>query len=166
MLDCTSLIVTKDRSLVALLRGQLRGQKVPGSRIIVSGTADEACSLLQTARFRLVVVHLEPDGVGYDEVDHILWVESILPRRVPVVVVAERYLVEQATMLYRMGVAEYVSRSHHLDQLGAVLARHLPHQISSGLETHTETETEIPSERPARVAASGKSSGAIRAGAV
>src|SRR6516162_6225089 len=111
MLDCTSLIVTRDRSLVALLREQVRSQKVVGSRIIVSGSADEACSLLQTVRLRLVVVHLQPELLGYDEVDHILWVTSTLPRQVPLVVVAERYLIEQATIFYQMGASEYVSRS-------------------------------------------------------
>ncbi len=117
MLDSTSLIVTTDCSLVALLRKQLRRQKVAESRMIVSATAGEACSLLQCLRARLVVVHLEPERLGCDEVDHILWVASTLPWRVPLVVVAERFLVEQATMLYRMGVSDYLSRSHHLDQL-------------------------------------------------
>ncbi len=136
MVDSTSLIVTTDRSLVALLRNQLRRQNVPVSRMIVSESADEACSLLQAVRARLVVVHLESERLGYEEVDHILWVASTLARRVPVLVVAERYLLEQATMLYRMGVSDYVSRSHHLDQLARSWHRtsltHLP--VLLGLE--------------------------------
>jgi len=162
MLDSTSLIVTRDRSLVALLREQLRSQKVAESRMIVSDSADEACSLLQTVRARLVVVHLESEHLGYEEVDHILWVASTLARRVPLLVVAERYLVEQATMLFRMGVSDYVSRSHHLDQLGALVASYLPHAPAAA----PRSEAELPVEKPARVAASGKSSAAIPARAV
>jgi DNA-binding NtrC family response regulator len=162
MLDSTSLIVTTDRSLVALLREHLRRQKVAESRMIVSESADEACSLLQTVRARVVVVHLHPEHEAYEEVDHILWVASTLDRRVPVLVVAERYLVEQATMLYRMGVSDYVSRSHHLDQLGAVVASYLPHVAAAA----PGSEAGLPAEKPARVAASGKSSAAIPARAV
>jgi len=163
MLDSTILIVAKDRSLVALLRTQLRRRKVAGNRMIVSESADEACSLLQTVRVRLVMVHLEREHLGYDEVDHLLWVASTLPRRVPVLVVAERYLVEQATTLYRMGVSEYVSRSHHLDQLGDLAAAYLPHAAPAAPAGSVD---EIPAEKRAGMAASGKSSAAIRAHAV
>jgi DNA-binding NtrC family response regulator len=163
MLDCTSLIVTRDRSLVALLREQVRSQKVVGSRIIVSGSADEACSLLQTVRLRLVVVHLQPELLGYDEVDHILWVTSTLPRQVPLVVVAERYLIEQATIFYQMGASEYVSRSHHLDQLGALVAAYLPHRPVAA--SASAADVDAP-EKPARVAAAGKRSAAVPARAI
>ena len=43
----------------------------------------------------------------------------------PVVVIAERYRIDQATTLYRMGVSEYISRKHHLDQLPEVLGAYL-----------------------------------------
>ena len=39
---------------------------------------------------------------------------------------ADRYRTDQATMMYRMGVSEYISRSHHLDQLGPVFSAYLP----------------------------------------
>jgi DNA-binding NtrC family response regulator len=163
MLDSITLVVTRDRSLVAVLREQVRSQKVVGSRIIVCASADEACSLLQSVQVRLVLVHLEPEYVGYDEVDHILWVLSTLSRRIPLVVVAERYLVEQATTFYHMGVSEYVSRSHHLDQLGALAAAYLPHRPAAP----SGSGKDLPAEKPARVvAASAKPSAAIRAGAV
>jgi DNA-binding NtrC family response regulator len=162
MLDSTSLIVTTDRSLVTVLRDQIRSQKVAGSRMVVCDNAVEACSLLQSVRVRLVLMHLQPEHLGYDEVDHILWVASMLRRRTHVLVVAERYVVEQATVLYRMGVTDYVSRSHHLDQLGAVVASYLPHLPAAA---HGSPEEPQPA-RPAKAAAAGKTSAAVRARAV
>jgi DNA-binding NtrC family response regulator len=160
MLDSTSLIVTTERSLVAVLREQLRCQKVAGRRMIVSDNVEEACSLLKSVRARVVVVHLEPERVGYEEIDQILWVASTLPRRTPLLVVAERYLVEQATTLYRMGVSDYVSRSHHLDVLGSLVASYLPHAPAAALGSEKK---EKAAEKPARVAASGKPSAALPA---
>jgi DNA-binding NtrC family response regulator len=163
MFDYTYLVVTRDRSFVALLREQLRAEKLAGTRLILCDSADEACALLQTVRVRLVVVHLEPDHIGYEEVDHILWVTSIMPRRMPVLVVAERYVVEQATNLFRMGVSDFVSRSHHAERLGALVAGYLsrPHRVAEP----AKAETEIAAKPPARVAASGKAA-RVRAGTI
>jgi hypothetical protein len=162
MIDSTSLLITTDRSLVSLIREQLRSQKVAGSRMIVSDSALEACSLLQSVSTRLVVAHLQPERLSYEEVDRILWVQSMSPSRIPLLVVAERYLVEQATTLFRMGVIDYVSRSHHLDQIGALLASYLPRFPASALDS----EKEPSAAKAGRVAASGKPSAATRARAV
>jgi DNA-binding NtrC family response regulator len=159
MLDSTSLIMTSDRTLVKLLREQVRSEKIAGFRLIVGDSADEACSLLQSVRIKLVLVQLEAEHIGYDEVDHLLWVASTLRQRIPIVVMAERYIVEQATTFYRMGVNEYISRSHHLDQLGAIVAAYLHHGASVGSDSATDL---VPAE-PARVAASRRASAAIPA---
>ena len=81
---------------------------------------------MKSAHPRLIVVHLAGDGGHYDQFDRLLWATSVFSRPTPVVVIAERYLTEQATTLYRMGVAEYISRTHHLDQFGDVLALRSP----------------------------------------
>ena len=94
--------------------------------MIVAGTIDEACSLLKTARPRLVVVHWARDSGSYEQLDRLLWTTTVQARRIPVLVIAERYRTDQATMMYRMGVSEYISRSHHLDQLGPVFSPYLP----------------------------------------
>jgi DNA-binding response OmpR family regulator len=131
MFDSTILVVSTDRSFAPMLHKQLTQKKIRGNRIIASTNADEACDLLQTVRVRVAVVSLDPEHIGYDEVDHILWATSILRNRVPVLVVADRYRVDQAITLYRMGVSDYVSRSHHIDQLGAWLTAYLP-QLPTG----------------------------------
>ncbi len=120
------LAVTNDDTLLSLLRAKLRDHIGPKGRIMVAASVDEACPLLNTARARLIVVHLAGDSGRYEKkVDRLLWTTSVLRRPTPVVVIAERYRTDQATMMYRMGVSEYISRTHHLDQLGEVLGAYL-----------------------------------------
>ena len=61
----------------------------------------------------------------YEQLDQLLWTTSVLSRKTPVLVIAERYRIDQATMMYRMGVSEYISRTHHLEQLGQVFGAYL-----------------------------------------
>jgi DNA-binding NarL/FixJ family response regulator len=126
MHDLTILTITNDKKFLSVFRKQLHDQVAGGSRMIVAGTIDEACSLLQTARPRLVVMHWGRDSGNYGQLDRLLWTTTVLARRVPVLVIADRYRTDQATMMYRMGVSEYISRSHHLDQLGPVFSAYLP----------------------------------------
>ena len=58
----------------------------------------------------------------------------MLSRPTPVLVIAERYRTDQATMMYRMGVSEYISRTHHLDQLGDVFGAYLRPVTLSAVE--------------------------------
>jgi hypothetical protein len=92
--------------------------------MVVAGTIEEACALLPTARPRLIVVHWN-HVIRYEELNRLLWATTVLAHGLPVVVVADRYRIDQATTLYRMGVAEYISRTHHLGQLGRILSAHL-----------------------------------------
>jgi DNA-binding NtrC family response regulator len=126
MYDSTILTITNDGKFLELFRRRLHDQVAAGNHMIVAGTIDEACSLLQTARPRLVVVHWARDSGKYEQLDRLLWTTTVQARRIPVLVIAERYRTDQATMMYRMGVSEYISRSHHLDQLGPVFSPYLP----------------------------------------
>jgi DNA-binding NarL/FixJ family response regulator len=119
------LTVTNDDAFLAMLRSKLREQLNHTGRIAATPSLDEACTLMKTAHPRLIVVHLGGDGGHYDQFDRLLWATSVLSRPTPVVVIAERYLIEQATTLYRMGVSEYISRTHHLDQVGDILDAYL-----------------------------------------
>jgi DNA-binding NarL/FixJ family response regulator len=119
------LTVTNDDTFLEMLKSKLREQLNERGRLAAAPSLDEACSLMKTARPRLIVVHLGGDGGQYEQFDRLLWATSVLSRPTPVVVIAERYLIEQATTLYRMGVSEYISRTHHLDQVGDILAAYL-----------------------------------------
>ena len=122
----TILTITSDDKFLHLFRKQLHDQVAGGSRMIIASTIDEACSLLQTAHPRLIVVHWGRESGSYGQLDRLLWMTTVQTRRIPVLVIADRYRTDQATMMYRMGVSEYISRSHHLDQLGPVFSAYLP----------------------------------------
>ena len=125
MADPTILTVTSDPRFLEILRGQLHEQFPGGTRMIVAATIDEACSLLPMSRPRLLVVHWSRHGCHMKDLDRLLWATTVLAREVPVLVIADRYRIDQATMLYRMGVREYIGRNQHADQLGRVLDSHL-----------------------------------------
>jgi DNA-binding response OmpR family regulator len=120
------LTITSDKEFLTLFRQQLRDQVGNGGRLIVAASIDEACSLLETVRPRLIVVHWARDSARYEQLDRLLWSTSVLTRRTPVLVIAERYRTDQATMMYRMGVSDYISRTHHFHQVGRVFSSYLP----------------------------------------
>jgi response regulator of citrate/malate metabolism len=122
----TILTITNDDKFLSLVRRQFHDQVAPGSRMIVARTIEEACSLVDTFHPRLIVVHWAGHSGRYEQLDQLLWTTTVQARLIPVLVIAERYRTEQATTMYRMGVAEYISRTHHLDQLGRLCAAYLP----------------------------------------
>jgi DNA-binding NarL/FixJ family response regulator len=126
MADMTILTITADEKFLDVLRDQLHQRNEGASRMIVAGTIEEACSLLPMANPRLIVVHWTYHGSHLEELNRLLWATSVLARRVPVLVIADQYRTEQATTLYRMGVTEYVSRTHHVGQFGRILDAYLP----------------------------------------
>jgi DNA-binding NtrC family response regulator len=132
MTDSTILTVTVDEPFLDQLRGQLHDQFPGSTRMIVAGTIDEACSLLPMSRPRLIVVHWSRHGSRLEDLNRLLWATTVLARQVPVLVIADRYRIDQATTLYRMGVSEFISRTHHLDQFGRILNSYLHPAPASG----------------------------------
>ena len=125
MTDSTILTVTGDEKFLDDLYVQLHDQFPGSTRMILAATIDEACSLLPMARPRLIVVHWSRLGSHLEDLNRLLWATTVLARQVPVLVIADRYRIDQATTLYRMGVSEYISRTHHADQFGRVLDSYL-----------------------------------------
>jgi hypothetical protein len=141
------LTIAKDKRFLTLFRQQLRDQVGGGTGLIVARSIDEACSLLETVRPRLIVVHWTRDSARYEQLDRLLWTASVLTRRTPVLVIAERYRTDQATMMYRMGVSEYISCTHHLEQLGRVLRAYVPGAPPVAVETDYANDVSLPSDQ-------------------
>ena len=97
-----------------------------GFTIFVADSIDEACTLLGIVNPDLVVVHLGQENTRYEQLDRLLWTSSVVAPNISVLVIAGAYRVNQATLLHRMGVSEYISRTHHSDQLGQILQSYLP----------------------------------------
>jgi DNA-binding NarL/FixJ family response regulator len=125
MPECTILTITGNEQFVTFLQRQLRDRGGAEGRLITARSFDEACSLLTTACPRLIVVHWNSHSGRYEELNRLLWMTTVLAPRAPVLVIADRYRTDQATKLYRMGVTEYVSRTHHLGKIGEILAGYL-----------------------------------------
>ncbi len=138
------LTVTSDKELLTLFRQHLREHVGAGGGVIVARSIDEACTLLETVRPRLIVVQWARDNARYEQLDRLLWTASVLTRRTPVLVIAERYRTDQATMMYRMGVSEYISRTHHLEQLGQVFGAYLPAVTHAEAMTANSAEMAVP----------------------
>ena len=144
MVDFTILTVTSDAKLLRTLKHELRA--LGGSQIIWAETIKEACEWLAIARARLIVMHWNHSESTYEEIDQLLWANTVLARPAPVLVLADQYQTNQALMLFRMGVTEYISRSHHLDDMGRVLRALLERQHTYTPETETPS---LPTARPA-----------------
>jgi DNA-binding NtrC family response regulator len=148
MADNTILTVTGDEKFVDVLRSQLH-DRFPGStRMVVAGTIEEACSLLPMAHPRLIVVHWARHGSHLEDLNRLLWATTVLARQVPVLVIADRYRIDQATTLYRMGVSEYISRTHHIDQFGRVLESYLRHSPSASQRNPISTDDAAQASKP------------------
>ena len=126
------LAVTNDETFLALLRSKLRDQLGQKGRIAAAPSRRRSMSALEDSASP--AYRGSPGGRqrAVRAARPLLWATSVLSRPTPVVVIAERYLIDQATMMYRMGVSEYISRTHHLDQLGEVLGAYLRPVTTAG----------------------------------
>ena len=118
MFNATVLMISRDRSLN---RSVSRGiNALQGFELRIVEGLDQIGTSIKEKGLDLVMVHLD-GSMGYAQVARVLWMSSILPRPVPVLAVTERYRIQEALAMFRMGVADYVSRADHLDKLGALI---------------------------------------------
>jgi len=148
MADSTILTITGDEKFLKVLRSQLHDQFPGATRMVVASTIEEACSLLPMAHPRLIVVHWSRHGSQLEDLNRLLWATTVLARQVPVLIIADRYRIDQATTLYRMGVTEYISRTHHADQFGRILDSYLRPSPVSGLRTVAAADDTTQSAKP------------------
>ncbi len=121
MVDVTILAVTQNPIWLEFFWAELRS--VQGSRLVVTGSMEEACDLLNYTDARLIVVDWQDATVSSDQMDQLLWANSIVAQPATVLVVAESYQADHALSLFQMGVDEYIGVADHSDQLRAILDR-------------------------------------------
>ena len=119
MIDVTILAVTENPSWLEFF--WTKSRSVQGSRLVVTGSMEEACDLLICTDARLIVVDWQDSTVSSDQMDQLLWANSILAHPATVLVVAESYRTDLALSLFQMGVDEYIGVSEHSDQLRTIL---------------------------------------------
>jgi len=118
MFDTTVLMISRDLSLVREAR---RGNTAEnGLWLRHADGMDEVGSLIEGAGLGLVVVHLDK-SIDHGTVASVLRRSSIRPRPVPVLVVSESYQTQEALAMFRMGVADYVSREDHIERLADLI---------------------------------------------
>jgi len=121
MIDVTILAVTENPTWLEFFWTESRS--VQGSRLVVTGSMEEACDLLICTYARLIVVDWQDATVSSDQMDQLLWANSILAHPATVLVVEENYRTDHALSLFQMGVDEYIGVSDHSDQLRTILDR-------------------------------------------
>ncbi|KAJ3049564.1 hypothetical protein HK102_012467, partial [Quaeritorhiza haematococci] len=111
MQSTTILTVTKDAEWLIGMRPFLHA--TGRGRLVVAESIEEAERLLEFARPRLIVVDWKREDGGFDAITSLLWKNSIQGRPASVMIVAEDYRVDEATLLFQLGVDEYVGKSEH-----------------------------------------------------
>ena len=130
MSDFTILAMTDDVNWLEPVRQDL--QDLGGTRVIVTGSMEEACGLLELAGARLILLNWDSDRVDYELIGNLLWRNSTLASPAMILVMADDYRPDQAVTLFRMGVDEYVCRSDHGEQLQGVLDQMLTGRATAG----------------------------------
>ncbi len=141
MIDATILAVTENPSWLEFF--WTKSRSVQGSRLVVTGSMEEACDLLICTDARLIVVDWQDSTVSSDQMDHLLWANSILAHPATVLVVAESYRRDHALSLFQMGVDDYIGVSEHSDQLRTILDR-----LLARTTTHSIRSTQPVSQAP------------------
>jgi len=120
MRNLTILTITRRTGWLMGMRSVLHG--TGRRRLILAESMEEAGNLLEVAQPRLIVVHDDGPEFSYEQLDRMLWANSVRARPAPVLVVVNGYSAEQATVLFRMGIDEYLCEVEHGDRLGAIIS--------------------------------------------
>jgi hypothetical protein len=144
----TVLLISRDRSSIEEISMVLAGWP-EGGFLAVADTADDV-EVEALGRVGLMLVHLG-EGEGPDPVGRLLWLSSTLRRPIPVLALADDFDADRALSLFRMGVADVLSRSHHRDRLGDVISAlclRRPEEVvelgsdEAGIEVEVEIEAD------------------------
>jgi DNA-binding NarL/FixJ family response regulator len=146
MIGVTILAVTDNPRWLEFFWDEARS--VQGTRLVVTGSMEEACDLLKHTDARLIVVDWQDTTVSSEQMDHLLWANTIVAHPATVLVVEERYDRDRASSLFQMGVDDYISLSEHSDRLPMILAGMLAGTTKPTIRS-TQTVLKAPLALPA-----------------
>jgi two-component system response regulator HydG len=144
MPDAAALLISSDSSLVATCRGVV--ESVPRLRLAVSAETDPTEALSGEPEAALLLLHLRDKGDTE-------WARGLLQqvvasgRPLSAVALAEKHLPDQALALFRLGVADYLSRPVDLNRLSylvemlTVRARHAVPQPAAAAPAFLDGES-------------------------
>jgi DNA-binding NarL/FixJ family response regulator len=160
MIDVTILAMTENPCWLEFLWSEARS--VQGTRLVVTGSTEEACDLLRYTDARLIVVDWQDATVSTEQMDQLLWANSILAHPATVLVVEESYRRDHALSLFQMGIDDYIGLSEHSDQLRKILNRLLVRTTSHSIRSpqkvfQTARPVKDPLPQPARWVAAASS---------
>src|SRR4051812_40409687 len=116
--DAMVLFIGRDLGLAEAVRESLAGSADRLSLAVVA-TAEEA-GAETLGEFGLVLAHVD-EPADLEPLARLLWLSSTLRRPIPVLTLADVFDADRDVSLYRMGVADALSRSHHLDRIGGLI---------------------------------------------
>ena len=125
MRDLTVLAVSDDARWLTLFWTEVRC--FPGARLVIAKSLAEGAELVDCTAPDLIAVDWPraTDGRRSDEMDQLLWSNSILPRPATVLVADEVYDDQTALYLFRAGVDEYISMTEHPDSIATIVGQWL-----------------------------------------
>jgi len=134
MYGSTVLLIARDPAVAELIEGE--SDSFEGMSTQWAEEGDEVCSQPLEEDISLIVVQLD-DTMDVDGVARLLWLASTARPPIPVIVLSEIYDVDEALMLFRLGVTDYLSLSDHRDsvpRLVSAVARRSPLGIAFSVE--------------------------------
>jgi hypothetical protein len=138
MIDTTILAVSGDESWLASFWTEASLLKRP--RLVVAGSIEEANDLIDCTGARLLAIDCRADSVSLEQIDSLLWANSIVPQPAAVLVIDDGYEPDVALTLFQMGVDEYISMSHHGSRIPAILC----HLLGTSLARTTAVDNAMP----------------------
>ena len=109
--DHTILLVSSDASFVDFVREGLPAWDE--GRLHVVEMPEEAAHMIGWHRVKLIIFHLD-QCMENSSVARLVWEAAAHLRRIPILAVSEGYEPERALAMFRLGVADYLSRVDHL----------------------------------------------------
>ena len=121
MVDVTILAMSEDQGWLASFWSAAR--RLKGSRLVLTGSMDEAFDLLDCAGARLLVLDRKATTFTLEQLDRLLWANSTLVHPASVLVIDRTYSAEVALTLFQMGVDDYLCSSLPAPRLAAIVSQ-------------------------------------------